>query len=1166
MRRNKFFIGFLLVAFLATTNAGVFAPAPADAGLLEDIGKGAGDFFDGIGKGIEQIGDQLKAFTQINVGGITVDLTQGFSGIQKQLLATLPDEIPLPIPGIGDFTLYTKESPATNIIKNLAPMLSGVMGAIDPLKPIASLARSVIQLAKPYITQYIKPYLPDWLKGGAQGAKNFVKDALKAIDHPLVKKILFPVWDFFIGPLDDLAMDVVDLLAEEQNLPPPSGGGGSEGERMIGAIGVGGDPIPLPPPPVPQDAVGSFDGIDTDGYMHGWAADPDTPMQSVGLEYVIDGAHESFEYTTKENSTAGEQSPLGAAAYPGSHGFRVAIPNKWRDGKPHSVVVKAYDTAVGVGVWSNIITLPGSPRSFTLSGSGKGSIDSLSEAGLLSGWAYDADVVPPAGGGTEVEIYLDGKRGASGTLLGTVRATLPRPDLPQELFTRHRIPSNAIGFTFQVDKTKVVGGRHEVFAYMKDVNSTNGTIQYVELTASRVFYTPIVHQLRFSEDPYVVAQGRWVTQTVSGLPSEYHLLTAYLNSTIIDLNQQERSVYPWMYSADQKYKIVSGPKNGSASTTFQFKIPLDFPLGDHVVQLKTSDAAYHSYTSDRFTLRVIAPSDMVATASQSMTPGTDTEIILSNIPKEVAIGPNGNAALTQVYFGVPIPGYESSDYEPTKLMLQNFRVTDFGNKKIKITALIPLAANSLRATTGPVRLHVIVNANTEISRREFLIGYPYDVHTRAYTAASADPTLVLNCSSTLKPSVSASEIPYTPGLSVQGEGFGCRVPVSTTISGVTLGKQFALSLPLIVAMDDEEGTKWDGALVGQILFPSDWQSKYGDVETLTLEVKDVDGRTATATVNLNVGMRVLPAEGKTEILPGDWFRVVLKKVERGGRRVAVFVDNTEVKRTYIETVPGELSVTIDARLPDDAKPGEHILTLKAFANERLVEEGEGSSTRFIVSAPKVQPKKEEKKQEPEFVTPEKLKSEPAPAPKPKPVPTPKVFVSPAKANPDARVTITATGYNALATMTINVKGQGRSVKLSGYADYTDSSGDLTKEVRLPDDLKGGEYTIEATDIQGLSAKTSLVVDVPPLPAPTPSPTPPPTPEPVSLPTPTAEPTPLPQLNENKTPTCSDGFTYSITLQQCLENAPAKRSPYDGLPCPENYESIPSYAIAGCMPQ
>ena len=86
----------------------------------------------------------------------------------------------IPIPGIGDFTLYTKESPATNVIKNLMPLLGGVMGAVDPWRPIASLARTVIQLAKPFFNDHIKPYLPGFLKGGAHAVKEFIKSSLKS--------------------------------------------------------------------------------------------------------------------------------------------------------------------------------------------------------------------------------------------------------------------------------------------------------------------------------------------------------------------------------------------------------------------------------------------------------------------------------------------------------------------------------------------------------------------------------------------------------------------------------------------------------------------------------------------------------------------------------------------------------------------------------------------------------------------------------------------------------------------------------------------------------------------------------------------------------------------------------------------------------------------------
>ncbi len=1164
-RTREFFASTLVIAILLT-NLGIAAPRPVQAGFFEDVGKGVGDFVggvgqvvgdvgkgigdvvDGVGKWVAPIGDQLKAITQVKIPGTDaiIDLTAGFSSIQQNLLATLPDEIPLPIPGIGDFTLYTKESPATNVIKNLAPLLGGVMGAIDPWRPVASLARTVIKLAKPFFDDHIKPYLPGFLKGGAHAVKEFIKSSLKAIENPILTNIIFPVWDFFVGPFDDLAMDIVELLAEEQQLLPPPDDprswapGPGRGEDMFGSIGVGGEPIAYVEPIKPQDAVGSFDGIDSEGFAYGWAADPDTPEQQVGLEYVIDGVHESFEYTTKENSTASATSPAGAAAFPGAHGFRVAIPNKWRDGKPHTVVVKAYDTATGEGVWSNIITLAGSPRTFTLSRSGMGALDSLSDTGLLTGWAYDADTQ----GVAEVEIYLDGRRGAGGTLLGTVQANLPRPDLSAEWLARDRIPTNVIGYTFQMNKAAIPGGRHDVFAFIKDVNSTTGEIRYVELSSARVFYTPIVHALRFAEDPYVVPQGRWVVQEVTGLPSEYHLLSAYLDGTIIDLNQQERSVSPWMYNASQNYKIISGPNTGSASATLRFKIPLDFPLGDHVVQLKTSDAAYHAYGTDHFTIRVVAPTSMQATTADVITSGSDIDIIISNVPRNVMMGKGQNTSVSQVYLAATVPGYEAAGYESYRTMLQNFRVTDLENKRVKITAFVPPEANSLRRDTGPIRLYVIVRADTKTSQDDFLVPYPYDVRTRVYTSDGKDPTLVLNCSSSLVPKITVQ------GLGVAGEGFGCRKDLTVTISGVSLGKAFtetATNIPMYAETPPKPPpyfhtgtTEWNGGIAqyASIDLGSNWSVKYGDTEELTITIKDSDGHTASVTTKLGV-MRVLPAEGETEILPGHWFRVLLKE-QRGGRRVAVFVDDAEVKRTYLESNRNEASITIDVRLQDEAVPGAHVLTLRGVVDGKIDTQEGSSSTRFLVGVP------QKKEVEPPFVSPDKLKSEPTPqpAPKPKLVLRPSVEISPTKAKPDTKVTIEMSGYNPLGTMTIYLRGQGKNVKLSGFADYTDSAGALSKEARLPGNLSAGNYTVEATDVQGLSATAGLVIEVltsPPAPKPKPTPVPIPAPQPTPEPTPLpiSDPTPLPSQQEQTTPTCPTGSTYSVTFARCIEDAPVQ---------------------------
>jgi len=51
----------------------------------------------------------------------------------------------------------------------------------------------------------------------------------------------------------------------------------------------------------------------------------------------------------------------------------------------------------------------------------------------------------------------------------------------------------------------------------------------------------------------------------------------------------------------------------------------------------------------------------------------------------------------------------------------------------------------------------------------------------------------------------------------------------------------------------------------------------------------------------------------------------------------------------------------------------------------------------------------------------------------------------------------------------------------------------------------------------------------------------------------------PQISTN----CSTGFTYSPTLQICIEDAPEETSPYAGLPCNDN---IPLYQQRGCISQ
>ncbi len=743
-RRRTWLVSTLLVALLVT-NIGIFAPRPANAGFFEDVGKGVGDFVggvgqvvgdvgkgigdavDGVGKFVAPIGDQLKAITQVKIPGTDaiIDLTAGFSSIQQKILATLPDEIPVPIPGMN-LKLYTKESPASNVIKNLVPMLGGIMGAVDPWRPIASLARTVIQIAKPFFDDHIKPYLPGFLKGGAYAVKEFIKNSLKAIENPILTNIIFPVWDFFVGPFDDLAMDIVELLAEEQHEPPPPDDprnwapGTEQGEKMKGSVGIAGDPIPYVDPIKPQSPIGSFDGIDGDGVVYGWAVDQDTLQEAVDLSMEIDGVPAGGL-----SAFANEDSPAGdAQKYQGKHGFRYTIPSKWRDAKSHSMVVKAFDTATG-GVWSPIITLSGSPKAFTISQTGRGSLDGISDSGIITGWAVDLD----SPGGPDVEIYLDGQRGAGGALVGTVKANISRSDFGAESLGNLGIASNAIGYSLQVDKARLTGGRHTISAYVKDVNAVTGAVDYRELPITQAFYIPEGFPLQFGPDPLIVAQGRWAVTTIRGLPSAYHQLSATLDGVSVDLHAYERAVTPYAYRADDKALIISAPGK-TTEATLRIKIPLDFPLGDHAVKLATDKAMYQFYTPDHFTIRVVAPSGLKITSADTITAGSDTDIILSNIPATVTIGSGGNAFVRQVILGATVPGYEDSTYETYRVGLTNIRTTTLSDQTVKITAHVPPEANTLRKERGPIRVYVEVEATERISREEFLVAYPYQIITR----------------------------------------------------------------------------------------------------------------------------------------------------------------------------------------------------------------------------------------------------------------------------------------------------------------------------------------------------------------------------------------------------------------------------------------------------
>ncbi len=91
----------------------------------------------------------------------------------------------------------------------------------------------------------------------------------------------------------------------------------------------------------------------------GWAVDLNTPTQSIGVHFYIDGAWGGA--TTANGNRPDVNSHLGIS---GNHGFSYPIPNQFRDGAPHSIRAYGIDTQVDN---VNNAELTNSPKTFTCS-------------------------------------------------------------------------------------------------------------------------------------------------------------------------------------------------------------------------------------------------------------------------------------------------------------------------------------------------------------------------------------------------------------------------------------------------------------------------------------------------------------------------------------------------------------------------------------------------------------------------------------------------------------------------------------------------------------------------------------------------------------------------------------------------------------------------------
>ncbi len=112
--------------------------------------------------------------------------------------------------------------------------------------------------------------------------------------------------------------------------------------------------------------TGWLDSVSSDGYLYGWAYDPDHPDQALDIQVYFDSlsgaGHEPVNATANVERKDVDQ----VLSISGNHGFKIPVPKELQDGQQHVVNVYAVDVDDETGL-SNV-NLYGSGKKFTLGG------------------------------------------------------------------------------------------------------------------------------------------------------------------------------------------------------------------------------------------------------------------------------------------------------------------------------------------------------------------------------------------------------------------------------------------------------------------------------------------------------------------------------------------------------------------------------------------------------------------------------------------------------------------------------------------------------------------------------------------------------------------------------------------------------------------------------
>jgi len=107
--------------------------------------------------------------------------------------------------------------------------------------------------------------------------------------------------------------------------------------------------------------IGTLDVV-TDFIVEGWSLDPDVPSQSIDVHFYVDGPYPQGTFAGSLTTDILREDVNKALGVTGLHGFRWFVPQRFRDGQPHTLYAYGIDPLVP-GVKG---LLNGSPKVFSV--------------------------------------------------------------------------------------------------------------------------------------------------------------------------------------------------------------------------------------------------------------------------------------------------------------------------------------------------------------------------------------------------------------------------------------------------------------------------------------------------------------------------------------------------------------------------------------------------------------------------------------------------------------------------------------------------------------------------------------------------------------------------------------------------------------------------------